>query len=121
MAEMLKTEQAQPEEGLGFQSIPETWIEDIGEAQKEAYRVKVLAKITQEARETFSGAETDNPTAADYDFAEFSRKHYDREIIHKEGEDEEGILRLGIRRAASAYLELRARMLAREERRNTKI
>jgi hypothetical protein len=60
--------------------IPEGWINDISEAQKEAYRIKVLAKEEKAARDFLLGiqngkevdpnAKKEDPTADDYKHAE---------------------------------------------------
>ena len=101
--------------------VPEDWIEDISDAQKEAYRVKVLALSIKKIRESWkpeTKTEDDQPSPFDYKSAEIEYHHVygpRSESGMPESENPKFVNFIGDN-IAMAYLELRARMLARSER-----
>ncbi len=115
--------------------VPEDWVEDITEAQKQAYRIKAMAYSYKRARgfekiipkeyggshdyKKYEVGETDQPISLDYKWAE-------EQYPYIYGEEERYPDKIGkaidmvFDSMARAYIELRARMLARSDRNQEK-
>jgi len=125
--EKSKTESEFQSEKFDKFMVPEDWIEDLSEAQKEAYRVKVYAFSIKRGRESMlpeTKTDDDQPSSQDYEWAKI-RRSMDTPGPHVVSETKAGEMFRKVSdfvgdNIADAYLELRARMLARSERRKEK-
>ncbi len=122
-------EKKSPESKFEFDPsiVPEEWIKDITEAQKEAYRIKVLAESYKYIAEKVHGEERGKePSKEDYDFAHQDYEHL-LGPVEKPTKDMTADSMGG--RAAmyvfdtmrNAYLDWRARKFAKEDREQGKI
>jgi hypothetical protein len=109
--------------------IPEGWVEDITDAQKEAYRIKVIAETGNYYAEKFWGKEhKDQPSAEELEFARREYEHLqlglkgDPDLPMEKGQNEvtKSIDALSDY-MRNAYLDWRARKYAKQDREQGRI